>query len=158
MKKIIPIAILLLFTFQYSFAQKFIEYYFKFDIQSRSEIEKITRIISIDNVKGNTVFAFANEKELSKFKLLGYKIEYLQKEVPKAITMATTVDQMANWDRYPTYEVYRKMMKNFEVNYPTLCKLDSIGTTVDGRKLYVLKISDNVNLNEAEPEFFYSST
>jgi len=158
MKKIIPITIFVLFTFINSFAQNITEYYFKFDIQSRSEIEKITRIISIDNVQGNTVFAFANEKELSKFKLLGYKIEYLQKDVSKAITMATTVDQMASWDRYPTYEVYREMMKNFEANFPTLCKLDSIGTTIDGRKLYVIKISDNVNVDEAEPEFFYSST
>ncbi|HAN18210.1 MAG: hypothetical protein A2X13_07500 [Bacteroidetes bacterium GWC2_33_15] len=159
MKRIIPIAaILLLFTFQNSIAQNFTEYYFKFEIQSKSEIETITEIISIDNVRGNTVYAYANEAELSKFKQLGYKIEYLQKEVPKSLTMATTVDQMADWDRYPTYEVYRSMMKNFESDYPSICKLDSIGTTVEGRKLYVLKISDNVNTDETEPEFFYSST
>ncbi|MBC7125201.1 MAG: carboxypeptidase regulatory-like domain-containing protein, partial [Bacteroidales bacterium] len=46
----------------------------------------------------------------------------------------------------------------FETDYPTLCKLDSIGTTVEGRKLYVIKISDNVANDETEPEVFYTST
>jgi hypothetical protein len=50
------------------------------------------------------------------------------------------------------------MMKKFESNHPNLCKLDTIGTSVLGRKLYVIKISDNVDKDEAESEFFYTST
>lgn len=134
------------------------EYYFKFEITDKSEIDTITQIISIDNVKGMEIFAYAMPDELNDFKKLGYKIEFLQKDVPKTITMATTVGEMENFDRYPTYEVYREMMKNFENTYPSLCTLDSIGETANGRQLYVLKISDNVSTEEAEPEFFYTST
>jgi hypothetical protein len=137
------------------------EYYFKFSEENKERINTIvTRTVSIDKVEGTTVYAYANPAELEKIKALGYSLQMLPhpSSLPKAITMATTIAQMATWDKYPTYEVYRAMMKKWEQDYPTLCKLDSIGTTVDGRKLYVIKISDNVLVDEAEPEFFYTST
>lgn len=136
------------------------EYYFRFFESDKQIINNlITKIISIDNVKGDTIYAYANPKEFEKFKTLGYLIEELPH--PSSLTkvaMATTVAQMANWDKYPTYPVYRQLMKNFQTNYPDLCKLDSFGVTNEGRKLYVVKISDNVNSIEEEPEFFYTSS
>jgi len=138
------------------------EYYFRFLEPNRSKINTIiTQTVSIDNVKGDTVYAYANQQELDAFLKLGYKVEMLPHPSSlnaKAIVMATTIEEMAGWDRYPTYEVYRAMVKKFEADYPTLCKLDSIGTTVQGRKLYVLKISDNVESDESEPEVFFTST
>ncbi|MGE0089211.1 MAG: M14 family zinc carboxypeptidase [Bacteroidales bacterium] len=138
--------------------QEINEYYFKFKIESKSEIEKITQLISIDNVKDNYVFAYANQSEMAVFEKLGYNIEFLQKDIPKSIIMADSIHEMANWNRYPTYEVYQQMMRNFQLNYPSICKLDSIGTSIQGRQLYVVKISDNVTSDETEPEFFYTST
>ncbi|HDP74499.1 MAG TPA: T9SS type A sorting domain-containing protein [Bacteroidales bacterium] len=139
-----------------------VEYYFKFIEPNRNKINTIvTQTISIDNVKGDTVYAYANQQEFDALLKLGYEVEILPHPSElnaKAVVMATTVAGMATWDRYPTYEVYRAMMKKFEADYPTLCKLDSIGTTVQGRKLYVLKISDNVESDEPKPEVFYTST
>ena len=138
------------------------EHYFRFVETDKNVINgTITKIISIDNIKADTVYAYANNKELESFKKFGYKIEFLPAPSisdSKVINMATDITQMSSWDRYPTYEVYRAMMKKFEQDFPSLCKLDSIGTTVEGRKLYVLKISDNVTTNELEPEVFYTST
>lgn len=138
------------------------EKYFKFIELNKEAINtQITKLISIDKVVKDTVWAYANLKEFETFRKLGYKIELLTPPsllTTKALNMATDISQMANWDRYPTYTVYRAMMKKFETDYPNLCKLDSIGTTVEGRKLYVVKISDNVSDEEAEPEFFYTST
>lgn len=137
------------------------EYYLKF---SEKDIKKVntvvTQTVSIDKLIGDTVFAYANPSELNAIRALGYSVEILPHPTSliRDRAMATTIEQMANWDMYPTYEVYRAMMKKFEQDYPTLCKLDSIGTTVQGRKLYVVKISDNVLVDEAEPEFFYTST
>lgn len=139
-----------------------VEYYFRFIEPNRDKINTIvTQTVSIDNVRGDTIYAYANRYELNALAKLGYKIEMLpapSAQNAKAVVMATTIEDMAGWDRYPTYEVYRAMMKKFETDYPTLCKLDSIGTTVQGRKLYVIKISDNVESDEPEPEVFYTST
>ena len=135
-------------------------YHFKFDVKDKSELKKITQLISIDNFKNNTVWAYANEKEFEAFKKLNYKIENLplNNNDSKIINMAITTAQMANWDRYPTYDVYKQMMLDFQTNYPTLCDLDTIGNTQNGRLVLVLKISDNVTIHEQEPEFFYTST
>ena len=65
---------------------------------------------------------------------------------------------MKDWDVYPTYDAYVSMMNEFAANYPELCELHEIGTTVNGRKLLAVKISDHVNSKEPEPEFFYTST
>lgn len=157
-KKIFWSLLFSFFIFQKMVAQDIEEFYFKFEISSKSEIEKITQLISIDNVKENIVFAYANRYELNEFQKLGYRIEFIQKNVPKLITMATSVAQMTNWDRYPTYEVYQQMMWKFQKDYPSICKLDSFGTSINGRQLYSIKLSDNVLIDEAEPEFLYTSS
>lgn len=74
------------------------------------------------------------------------------------IVMATTVAEMENWDRYPTYQTYLDMMYGFAEKYPALCRLDTIGFSVKDRLILCLKISDNVREEEAEPSFFYSSS
>ena len=159
MKKLL--LILLIFSCINAYSQH-PEKYFKFIEPNKEAINtKITKLISIDKVVKDTVWAYANLNEFENFQKLGYKIELLTPPsllTTKVLNMATDISQMANWDRYPTYAVYRAMMKKFETDYPNLCKLDSIGTTVEGRKLYVVKISDNVSDDEAEPEFFYTST
>ncbi len=137
------------------------EYYFRFSEKDREKINTVvTRTVSIDKIEGDIIYAYANPLELDKLKGLGYQIDMLPHPTSlyRNRAMATTIEQMANWDKYPTYEVYRAMMKKFQQDYPTLCKLDSVGTTVQGRKLYVVKISDNVLENEEELEFFYTST
>ncbi|MGE0077029.1 MAG: M14 family zinc carboxypeptidase [Bacteroidales bacterium] len=138
------------------------EKYFRFVEPDKNKVNsEITRIVSIDKVHNDTVWAYANSSEFEKIIKLGYKVEILTNPslLPtKVLSMATDISQMSEWNRYPTYEVYRAMMKKFESDYPNLCKLDSIGTTIDGRKLYVVKISNNVTTNEAEPEVFYTST
>ena len=53
------------------------EIYFSFQIFSSDEIPVLTKIISIDNVKGNDVYAYANRKEFSHFLDLGYTYSIL---------------------------------------------------------------------------------
>lgn len=133
------------------------EVYFKFKQSDKEIVRNLSKIISIDQVKNGIVWAYANETEYNKF--LTYKFDHEVLTPPslvntKAILMASTVTEMDNWDRYPTYELYVEMMNAFATNYPDLCQLVEIGTSVNGRKLLAVKISDNVSSDEAEPEFF----
>jgi len=77
---------------------------------------------------------------------------------PKAISMATTLDEMASWNRYPTYEVYVAMMQRFADSFPNLCHLDTIGTSVQDRLILSLVINSTGDTSASRPEFFYSST
>ncbi|HNW54983.1 MAG TPA: M14 family zinc carboxypeptidase, partial [Bacteroidales bacterium] len=138
----------------------------KFNITDKVQLKNdLTNIMSIDNVRslpnnqGYEVRAYLKQNELQEFLTRNIPFEIVEIVQPKAITMATTVAQMANWDRYPTYSVYEQMMVNFATTYPTLCDLDTIlASTPNGHRILVLKISDNVNTNENEPQVLFSSS
>lgn len=155
-KAVVLTAVILLAAFSLASAG---ETYFKFEVSSPDELRKLTRIISIDNVRDNTVFAYANDKELAEFERFGYSYEVLQSPGtlirPK---MATTRDGMRDWDAYPTYNGYINMMYQFAADYPTICEIIDIGTSVEGRQLLFAKISDNVSTEEAEPEVMLTSS
>ena len=134
-------------------------HHFKFNINDRSELNYLTGIISIDNVKGNVVDAYANDKEWQDFLKLGYRYEsFPYPEKREGIRMTNDPAQVLDWDYYPTLGAYIAMMNSFALNYPSLCTIVNIGTSIQGRPLLFAKISHNVNTREPEPQFMYSSS
>ncbi|MBE0647711.1 MAG: T9SS type A sorting domain-containing protein [Bacteroidales bacterium] len=139
------------------------EIYFSFEIASPFELETLTRIISIDNVTGNLVRAYANMVGFQKIAEMGYVCDILAhpgdlltKEQLRP--PGSGKGSLTNWDYYPTYQEYIDFMYDFAATYPDICIVVPIGTSVLGREIIALKISDNVNDSEAEPEFFYTSS
>jgi hypothetical protein len=136
-----------------------IEAYFKFEIQSQDILGTLTNIISIDNVDGNVVYAYANNKEYEEFLL--FNIEHIILPKPGELIipeMSDDIDKINDWDTYPTYDAYINLMNQFESDYPSICQLIDAGNSVQGRKILLVKISDNVTVREAEPQFLYTST
>ncbi len=135
------------------------ETYFRFEVDHPKLVNQLTRIVSIDKVDGRTVWAYANDDEMSEFEAFGIPYEVLP--APSTLITPRMSDSragMKDWDSYPTYDAYVSMMYQFETDYPDLCRVYSIGTTVEGRQLLYAKISDNVDIEEAEPEVMYTST
>ena len=135
------------------------EYYFRFLIKHNSELDQLTHMISIDNVVKDTVYAYANTEQWRALKSSRLVIERLPH--PSSLfdhEMQPAHSVLTEWDRYPTYAGYLTMMKQFADSFPTICRLDTIGYSVQCRQLLAVKISDNVGQPEDEPEFFYTST
>lgn len=63
-----------------------------------------------------------------------------------------------NQRSYPKYEEVVQRLKATVAKFPKIMKLISIGKSVQGRDLWMVKISDNVQLDEVEPEFKYISS
>ncbi len=72
--------------------------------------------------------------------------------------MALDLTEALTFQKYPTYDQYLEMMQGFAGDYPEICRLDTFGTSREGRLLLALKISDHVELDEPEAAFLYSST
>jgi hypothetical protein len=72
--------------------------------------------------------------------------------------MALDLSEARSFQKYPTYDQYLQMMRDYAANYPDICRLDTFGTSEEGRLLLALKISDHVETEEAEASFFYTST
>ena len=141
------------------------EVYFTFKIADKDDIHSLTRLISIDNVKGKTVHAYANRKEFSDF--LRFNMAYRILPSPGTLLSESEVNtgqqkgfrgDRTIWDFYPTYQQYVDYMVGFASSFPAICKLDTVGTSIQGRLILALKISKNVNLEEAEPQFLYTSS
>jgi hypothetical protein len=158
--KIVLITIVGCLLFSSLAAADVTQYYFKFEVQSGDQINKLSRIISIDNVDGLTVHAYASDEEFENFKRLGYRYEILPSPGSLLIPQmsADYRDLIADWDTYPTYQAYIDMMNQFAADYPSLCRIVNIGSSVQGRQLLFARISDNVDSQENEPEVMYSST
>lgn len=135
------------------------EFYFKFKTPPRARLDKITRLISIDNVTADEVRAYANADELASFQALGIDYELLPH--PGTLIrprMASSAQAAEQWDSYPTYSAYVAMMYQFQTDHPDLCQIMNAGTTVDGRAILFARISHNVGLKEDEPEVMYTSS
>ena len=135
------------------------EIYFKFQIEYRNEISRLTKLISIDNVKGDTVYAYANRNQMAAFEKLAYS--YIKLPHPGTLIvpeMSATKDAMGTWDTYPTYGAYVSMMNQFAADHPGLCVVVDAGLTPQGKSLLFARISDNVSTEENEPEVMYTSS
>ncbi|NNC84431.1 MAG: T9SS type A sorting domain-containing protein [Bacteroidia bacterium] len=149
---------------------------FTFKATSQEQFREIAKFLSIGHkhVDKNDLIAeaYANERTFDTFLEYGLPFEvrkednelsfdpHLAGTSPEAAaySLSAVAAWDTTWDAYPKYSEYVAKMNYYASTYPSICSLESIGTTQSGRELLVLKISDNVSINEGEPEFFYTSS
>jgi hypothetical protein len=122
------------------------------------KMDQLTRNVSITSVRDKRVYISISPRTVDWFISARYDYTIVERSVPKGITSSGSVEEATDWQTYPTYTQYLTIMQGFAAAYPALCHLDTIGTSVNGRYVLALKISDNVSIKEDEPEVFYSST
>ncbi|MDP2172551.1 MAG: zinc carboxypeptidase, partial [Candidatus Cloacimonadaceae bacterium] len=76
MKFTLTIIILILLSLPLA-AGEWTQYYFRFELLDKSELQNLTNVISIDNIRGNWVYAYANDWEWEAFGKLGYRAQIL---------------------------------------------------------------------------------
>lgn len=135
------------------------EIYIRFVLPGNYSVQDISEMLSVTAIKYDTVYAFANENQFNIF---------LYQKIPFDLLVPPSLDYEPNhmlkntaaniWQTYPAYQQYLNMMDAWAQNFPGLCRLIDIGEGVGGHKILVLKISDNVQTDESEPEVFFTST
>lgn len=135
-----------------------------FTANTEAQVKEISQFLSIGhkvNRETLEIEAYANAETLPQF--LAYGLPFVVNQSDNEFYANTSENYNAlawdtTWDQFPTYSQYVAKMNYYATNYPSLCTLETIGTTSTGRELLMLKISDNVSTNEAEPEFMYTSS
>jgi hypothetical protein len=125
---------------------------------NRKDADRLTRNASISKIEKGRIYIVLSGTTVDWF--IFQKFNYVIEEessVRSAINIPAG-KSLALWDSYPSYTQYDSIMRNFVVRYPSLCKIDTIGTSINGKLVLALKISDKVSENEDEPEVFYTST
>jgi hypothetical protein len=65
------------------------------------------------------------------------------------------IEQPSGW---PTYDQFVARMQALATNYPAIVRVVSLGQSVQGRELWAIKLTDNPDVDEDEPEVRYLST
>ena len=96
--------------------------------------------------------------------------EYVPKEVlhpSKGVTVdsshiATTLTEMFEWNKYPSYYVYTQLLQHFQDSFPNLCRIDTILHTTPHptlhHSIFAIHISTTLDQATTKPAFLYSST
>ncbi len=137
----------------------------RIEIGDRSELATLTKIVSIEDVRGREIRATASTEQLQELRSAGFTWQILP-ATGKAddVTMCPfgwIDDPDRQWSCYPTYSQYTALMQRFVADHPDLCRLVDLGmgnNTVRPHHLWAVVISDNPHLDEDEPEVLLTST
>ncbi|WP_372365086.1 DUF2817 domain-containing protein [Candidatus Uabimicrobium sp. HlEnr_7] len=120
-------------------------------IQGNKDIKKIvSEGIELDcaTCRNNKLQVYATPYQVGLLKTKGYQV------VANPVVIGKNTRDAA----YHTYETLTAELQKLAADHSDIAQLHTIGKSVEGRELWVIKISDNVTENEAEPEFKYISS
>lgn len=106
--------------------------------------------LSSDVISENQIRAYVVPKEVAQIEMMGlsYEIEVEDLNKPDPNIYATDV-------AYHSYQEIIDLADSLELNFPNICKKYIFGTSLGGRQLAALKISDNVETDEAEAKLLF---
>ncbi len=110
--------------------------------------------ISIESVSNQVIQTWVTREQFQVLQQRGFEIVELP-NLAKAYAeqlWAETKDTRDPMNAYYSYDEFVAFLQSTATQYSSICQLVTIGTTVQNRPIYMLKISDNVSLEENEPE------
>jgi hypothetical protein len=117
-------------------------------------IDLLTTNVSILSVKDKVVYIRLSALTVEWFIQQKFNYQITEQPVIKTLPVVTKVLPM-QWDKYPTYSQYDSIMHTFLNLYPSLCRLDTIGTSINGKLVLALRISGS---SDVKPAVFYTSS
>ncbi len=117
------------------------------------------------------VNAYVNDREAQEVAQAGFTVRRIRNEGKEAhaevyrywVENGLLDDQPSpepgmRYDNWYSFTQLQAELLQLAADNPDLVSIQSIGTSVQGRNLWMLKVSSNVSVKEAEPEFKYTST
>ncbi len=120
----------------------------------RSDVRAIEATGALVNyVDDAGVVAEASADEQSALRALGLTATVLTPD----ITGVYEANFRAGLDlgQYLTYQAFIDTMRTIAQNNPSICKLETLGTSYGGRQLLIMKVSDNPLVHENEPAIHF---
>ena len=100
--------------------------------------------LAIIDASDSFVTAYADDDKIKELEALGYKVTILIPDYQAALEKILQT--------YHSYTQVCSIMTALNQNYPSITKLDTLGFSVLARPILAMKITDNPDLEEPEPE------
>ncbi|OPX17552.1 hypothetical protein BXT86_05875 [candidate division WOR-3 bacterium 4484_100] len=119
----------------------------KIHLAEHQEVYRLNRLnITITDAGRDYAKALVNDKEIKALQDAGYKVEVLIPDYRKYKR------EIFERGFYHTYDQVYAVLDSFATNYPDICRLDTIGFSVQGRAIWAMRVTDNPQIEEQEPE------
>ncbi len=120
--------------------------------------------IDLDHIhkNGNYIQFAVSDSDLSKIDMYNLTYEIIHENLEEFYASRLTNDyesrdfDLGSMGGYYTLEEIVEHLVEINNTYPNLTNLISIGTTLENRDVWAIKISDNANIDEDEPEILYT--
>ncbi len=90
--------------------------------------------------------ALVNDSEIALLRHAGYDVVILIDDYQ------SYKDDIFQRGFYHTYEQLHAVLDSFVTEYPDICRLDTIGFSIQGRAIWAMRVTDNPQIEENEPE------
>ena len=147
------------------------------DVTNTDDIQRLVDLdFDIDHYKGDAqkgISFFVTSEELEKLANFGFSYEVTIPDFTKYYNLQSILDQV-NLDKvrrtkntangfdfgsmggFYTFEEVEDKLDEMKTEYPNLItSKTSIGTSIEGRPIWMVKISDNPEINEGEPAAYF---
>ena len=121
--------------------------------------------LDIDGVYFNHARVYLTGEELDRLTGLGFQVTVLTDDGPAHAALARLQAEVPIAEgpdapplKYHTYDTLTADLQDIAANHPDIVRLISLGQSVQGREWWMVKITDNPNLEEDEPEAEYISS
>jgi len=127
--------------------------------ESTARLQALYALHQLDIMPGETreepfVFAYPEDLELLRAEGYSYEIIYENFEKFQADRLGSRLDSMSG---YHTYDEIVTELDNIHTQHPTITTAKfSIGQSIQGRQLWCMKVSDNPEVDENEPEILFN--
>lgn len=121
------------------------------------EMSRLAKDFSVSSCDRKEAVLCLSDVSAPAFINTGISYTLVKPDDTKTAGMASSLAEAMEWNHYPSYTQYDSIMHVLADLYPEMCRLDTIGTSINGRIIYAIKISDNVMEDEDEPKVFLSA-
>jgi len=128
----------------------------KIDAVNRTDIKALDRNgVIINQVHPDHIVAEISKDMYQMVRSRGFNIEVIQENITEIYRQNSMMKSSRS--QYLTYQTYVDSMITMATNYPAICHLDTLGYSHQNRLLLIMKISDNVETDEIEPEVHFEA-
>ncbi|MDI6739590.1 MAG: M14 family zinc carboxypeptidase [Candidatus Edwardsbacteria bacterium] len=150
MKKILMVGAvaLTLFTHQAGAERHIVKVY----PGDRAAWQQVLRTEDLDDVGlgRDHLTIITTPEQMARLEKAGCRLEVVEADIASKPRLTPE-----NKGSYHSFAEMQAELEAIAADHPAIAKLDTLGYSWEGRPILCLKISDNVNVNEAEPEVLY---
>jgi hypothetical protein len=126
------------------------------DSTNQQQLDTVAKRFEIVSRKGSVYEVYVPANQIAAFRMMAPQAKELSSDIHH--DLESTIARESNFvGGYRTFDQVRETLEAVVAAHPDLAQVETIGVTAGGRPQLALKLSDNVHVDEDEPELMITA-